>query len=328
MVKNSIKAIVLAFMAIVLVSCAQDKAESDRSIQERILNAYLESKDFKAKYPNAQVLPSGIVILEQELGFGDVLKRRDGAYFEYTTQSLSGEYINTTDENIAKQLGIHSNSNYYGPALFEIGYKSTYVGLEEVMTGMQEGGRTMFILPPWLTNTENEPEWGESSSMIFDLELKHVITDILKWEEDTMKAYANLHYPGLDTLSSNFYFKSLEKTSNDTLESGTVQVYYIGRLLDGFVFDTNIEDTAKKYGIYNPENDYKPLDVIHREDLDEMLKDNSLVTGFCMAVQQMGYNETAFTMFGSKYGYDSDGKAPIGPYQSLIFWLQTGDKED
>ena len=328
MVKNSIKAIMLAFMAIVLVSCAEDKAESDRSIQERILNAYLDSKDFKAKYPNAQVMPSGIVILEHQLGFGNVLEKRDGAYFEYSTQSLSGEYINTTDENIAKQLGIFSNSNYYGPALFEIGYKSTYVGLEEVMEGMQEGGRVKFILPPWLTRTENESEWGESSSMIFDLELKHVIKDILKWEEDTMKAYANLHYPGLDTLSSNFYFKSLEKTSNDTLESGTVQVYYIGRLLDGFVFDTNIKDTAKKYGIYDPENDYEPLEVIYREDLDEMLKDNSLVTGFCMGIQEMGYNEKAFTMFGSKYGYDSDGKDPIGPYQPLIFWLQTLPKDE
>jgi FKBP-type peptidyl-prolyl cis-trans isomerase len=118
------------------------------------------------------------------------------------------------------------------------------------MTGMQEGGRVKFILPPWLTNTEDEPEWGESSNLIFDIELKHVITDILKWEEDSMKAYANLHYPGLDTLSSNFYLKKLSESTKDSLESGSVKVYYIGRLLDGFVFDTNIKDTAKKYGIY------------------------------------------------------------------------------
>ena len=328
MVKISIKAIILAFMAIAFVSCAEDKAESNRSIQERVLNAYLDSKDFKAKYPNAEVMPSGIVILEQQLGFGDVLNRRDAAYFEYTTQSLSGEYLNTTDEDVAKQLGVFSNSKYYGPALFEIGYKSTYVGLEEVMTGMQEGGRVKFILPPWLTNTESEPEWGESSNLIFDIELKHVITDILKWEEDSMKAYANLHYPGLDTLSSNFYLKKLSESSKDSLESGSVKVYYIGRLLDGFVFDTNIKDTAKKYGIYNPDNEYNPLDVVYRKDLDEMLKDNSLVTGFCMAIQNMGYNETAFTMFGSKYGYDSDGKDPIGPYQPLTFWLQTLPEEE
>ena len=328
MVKNSIKAIMLALMAIVLVSCAEDKADSDRSIQERILNAYLDSKDFKAKYPNAQIMPSGIVILEQQPGFGDVIEKGNGAYFEYSTQSLSGEYINTTDENIAKQLGIYSNSKYYGPALFEIGYRNTYIGLEEVMTGMQEGGKVKFILPPWLTRTESEPKWGESSNLIFDLELKHVITSILKWEEDTMKAYANLHYPGLDTLSSNFYFKKLDGDEKDTLESGSVKVYYIGRLLDGFVFDTNIKDTAKKYGIYDPDNSYEPLEVVHRKDLDEMLKDNSLVTGFCMAIQEMGYNETAFTMFGSKYGYDSDGKDPIGPYQSLIFWLQTLSKDE
>jgi hypothetical protein len=47
-----------------------------------------------------------------------------------------------------------------------------------------------------------------------------------------------------------------------------------------------------------------------------------------MAIQEMGYGDKAFTMFGSKYGYDYDGKDPIGPYQPLTFWLNVLPKEE
>ena len=122
-------------MALVLCSCAEDKNESDRSIQERILDAYI-----KEKFPQAKKLESGLVMIDFQQGSGEELERRDGGYFEYTTQSLSGDYIETTDEELAKQLGSFSNSNYYGPVLYEMGYKTTYKGLEEVMIGMKIGG--------------------------------------------------------------------------------------------------------------------------------------------------------------------------------------------
>ncbi len=304
-------------MALVLCSCAEDKNESDRSIQERILDAYI-----KEKFPQAQKLESGLVMIDFQQGSGEELERRDGGYFEYTTQSLSGDYIETTDEELAKQLGSFSNSNYYGPVLYEMGYKTTYKGLEEVMIGMKIGGKAKFILPPWLSVTgSNGDRWEESANLIYEIELKEVINNIDNWEADTMRRYAAIHYPGLDTLSSHFYFKKLHDAKADSLESETVQVRYIGRLLDGWVFDTNIADTAKKYGIYDAENDYNALDFKHSNDIESMEQDNSMVRGFCMALKDMSYGDKAFTMFGSKYGYDYTGKDPIGPYQPLIFWL-------
>ena len=310
-------------MALVLCSCAEDKNESDRSIQERILDAYI-----KEKFPQAKKLESGLVMIDFQQGSGEELERRDGGYFEYTTQSLSGDYIETTDEELAKQLGSFSNSNYYGPVLYEMGYKSTYKGLEEVMIGMKIGGKAKFILPPWLSVTgSNGDRWEESANLIYEIELKEVINNIDIWEADTMRRYAAIHYPGLDTLSSHFYFKKLHDAKADSLESETVQVRYIGRLLDGWVFDTNIADTAKKYGIYDAENDYNALDFKHSNDIETMEQDNSMVRGFCMALKDMSYGDKAFTMFGSKYGYDYTGKDPIGPYQPLIFWLYIEPKQ-
>ncbi|MBR4087892.1 MAG: FKBP-type peptidyl-prolyl cis-trans isomerase [Bacteroidales bacterium] len=313
----------VAIMALVLCSCAEDKNESDRSIQERILDAYI-----KEKFPQAKKLESGLVMIDFQQGSGEELERRDGGYFEYTTQSLSGDYIETTDEELAKRLGSFSNSNYYGPVLYEMGYKTTYKGLEEVMIGMKIGGKAKFILPPWLSVTgSNGDRWEESANLIYEIELKEVINNIDNWEADTMRRYAAIHYPGLDTLSSHFYFKKLHDAKADSLESETVQVRYIGRLLDGWVFDTNIADTAKKYGIYDTENDYKALDFKHSNDIETMEQDNSMVRGFCMALKDMSYGDKAFTMFGSKYGYDYTGKDPIGPYQPLIFWLYIEPKQ-
>lgn len=323
MMKNLNKILFLAIAAIALFSCVKEEEESNRSIQERILDAYV-----KEEYPNAQRLSDGLVMIDYVEGTGEALKNKDGGYFEYTSRSLSKEVIATTDEELAKEIGTYANTNHYGPILFEIGYRSTYAGLETVMTGMKVGGKAKFILPPWLTVTgANGNEWEEQSSTIYEIELKEIITDIVKWEKDTMRRYIASHYPGLDTLSSNFYFKKLHDAKADTIKSKSVNVRYIGRLLDGWVFDTNIADTAKKYGIYDSSSDYEALSYQFSEELDTMVEENSMVRGFCMALKEMSYGDVAFTMFGSKLGYDYSGKSPIGPYQPLIFWLHIEPEE-
>lgn len=324
MMKFLNKIVCLAVVAVSLFSCAEEKEESERSIHERILGAYV-----KEEYPNAQVLPSGLVVIETQEGTGKTLNNREAGYFEYTTRSLSNEVVETTDEQLAREIGTFAHTNYYGPKMFETGYKSTYKGLEEIMVGMKIGGKAKFILPPWLSVTGNNGNrWEESNSLIYEIELKEVISVIDTWEADTMRRYAATHYPGLDTLSSHFYLKKLNNVQHkDTLESATLNVRYIGRLLDGWVFDTNIADTAKKYGIYDPDNDYNALEFKWNDDIETMEKDNSMVRGFCMALKEMNYGDIAFTMFGSKYGYDYRGKSPIGPYQPLIFWLEVEPKQ-
>ena len=52
-----------------------------------------------------------------------------------------------------------------------------------------------------------------------------------------------------DTIAKNVYRQTLELGKKDTLtvsDDTTVCVYYVGRFLDGFIFDTNIADTAEK----------------------------------------------------------------------------------
>jgi len=322
MIKELKKIVYMAISALVLFSCAVEKDESERSVQQRILDAFVD-----VNYPNAKRLESGLVIISSQEGTGDTLNKYEAGFFEYSIRDLNFTYSKTTDEELAKVLGTFANSNYYGPQLFELGYESIYAGLEEAMYKMREGGKISFILPPWLTYTTSEKMLNLSVSTIYEMELKEVVGNMLIWQQDTMKAYTNTHYPGLDTLKSNFYFKKLVDAGGDTLKNESANVYYIGRLLDGWVFDTNIADTAKKYGIYDSSKDYSPLEVIYNEDLTQMKDDNSLVEGFCMALKEMSFGDVAFTMFYSEYGYGSTGSDQIGPYQPLIFWLDVREKE-
>ena len=49
---------------------------------------------------------------------------------------------------------------------------------------------------------------------------------------------------------------------NGAVKSGdTVQVDYTGKLENGTVFDTSIEEVAKEAGIYNAQREYTPLNV-------------------------------------------------------------------
>ncbi len=316
MVKKLNKFMLMAVAALALFSCAQEKDDSDRVVQERILNAFVD-----VNYPQARRTESGLVMIDSVEGTGDTLKLYKAGFFKYSIKSLGGIYSETNFEELAKVLGTYSNANYYGPKLYELGFQTTYAGVEEVMVNMREGGKATFILPPWLSYTTSKNSWNQNVSAIYEIELTEVVNNIITWEQDTMKAYANKYYPGLDTLSANFYFKKLHESGEDTLSNGSVNVWYIGRLLDGWVFDTNIADSAKKFGIFDKTKEYSALSVQYSESIDQMAEDNSLVEGFCRAIHQMNYGDKGFAMFNSDMGYGAEGSSSIGPYQPLTFWL-------
>ena len=72
---------------------------------------------------------------------------------------------------------------------------------------------------------------------------------------------------------------------DDTISVGdTIKVDYIGRLGDGSVFDTSLEDTAKHAGIYNSQRIYNPLQF--KVGAEEM------IAGFDSGVVGMKVSET------------------------------------
>lgn len=325
--------VVLAFAA--LAGCAKEKDLTEREVQERILDAYIQ-----ANCPTAQKLTSGLTILSLDPGSGPIAPgNNDGIYIHYNTYNLDGTCQSTTDSIKARMLGTYDPGIYYGPTLFILN-SSTTQGMKELLGKLHQGGSVTAIIPPWLTSTgtssSSYSNAGQQSSvsMIYEVKAGIVIDDVIKFQKDSLESYSKLYFtPKIDSTAMGWYFRNFTHPSGipaaDTVEAGNnVGVWYVGRLLDGYVFDTNIRDTAKKYRIYDASNDYEPLSVEMGKTFQDMTTygssatsndqsigpggSSSLIVGFVRAVKNMTYTDKSVTFFMSGLGYGADGNMTSG----------------
>ena len=106
---------------------------------------------------------------------------------------------------------------------------------------------------------------------------------------------------------------------------------YVGRRLDGVVFDTNIADTAKFYGIYDSGTTYGPTLINWGDTYDDLTMTSSetdIISGFKFALFYMKPYEAGTTIFHSQYGYSYSGSGNTIPsYSPLQFDLYLTDED-
>lgn len=338
MARNT-KLIMAASVLLMSASCAKDMNDTANDQQERVLDAYIEKYNAD-NGTDVRKEASGLTILEYEKGYGQLAREGMFVYADYDSYSLDGKLIEVGDKELAKQMGIYSAGNYYGPTLFTISDGSITEGMKELLTKTTQGSKVKAIIPPWLTrissaNENNKTEQTESENILYDMKIGSVITNMAQFEKDTMAKYVSLRYPDMEEKSDGFYFKSIKEIRNDTIASGTeVRFRYVGKLLDGYVFDTNIADTAKKYNIFDSSRDYsKGLNIFFSETYegmtstsDESIDNNTAVLeGVARALKLMYLKEEAVTVFKSEYGYGEEGNFEenrgVPKYQPLVFYL-------
>ncbi len=309
----------------VFSSCAKEVEESADSIEQRVIEAYV-----KVNYNNT-ITPtsSGLYIVPLRTGSGASVKSLTGVYVRYTARDLKDNYLSTTVEDIAKQIGSYSASTYYGPSLFEIGYSSVMKGLEEALLTMREGGKVRVILPSWLSEYDFQgSSRTHSTTTIYEIEVLRVIDKLETFITDTLMGYSRKYYDNMAEDSEGYYYKSIEDGIGKVLkENDNIKYWYVGKLLDGFVFDTNIEDTARKYGIYSSSNSYNALDyTVQNEDYTG---EGSVVKGMAKTFLKMKHGGEAVTFFSPELGYGSQTKS-FGKYQPLFFhvWVVTDNDND
>ena len=98
------------------------------------------------------------------------------------------------------------------------------------------------------------------------------------------------------------------------VEGDSLWVNYTGYLLDGGVFDTSIEQTARDNNLYNASRDYEPYPV--------KLAYTSVISGWHYALSQMREGEKATALIPSSYAYGPYGQGSIGPNTVLAFDLE------
>ena len=326
--------ILAASAAVLLASCAKNETTGANDAGKRYLEAWI-----KINHPDAKKSGLGIYILDETAGSG--LEAGDPEDFpyalvSYTATDLEGNILESTEESVAKQLGTYDPANnHYGPVVRLRNSTALTAGQEMVLNTMRVGGTRKAVIPGWFNTStvrySTEEDYlknvtGDDS--ILSVKLHEVISDIDFWQIDSMARYMirNLHALP-DSLKYGFYYIQTQAPSDTNgFDAGTsVYVNYTGRLLDGQVFDSSDEKTAKDAGIYNKNGSYSPMQVTMASeytDIKTASGSGGFVDGFSFCLSKMRTGEKGICIFYSDLGYQGTGSGMIPGFSPLRFDIE------
>jgi len=338
------KYIIFTALVCLLIGCGRTVATRQHDADKRSFDAWVYvQKESHPEYLWKQT-NLGSWILEDIPGTGDLITgSEDTTYIwvNYTTRSADGTITSTNREKIAQQLGTYHESYYYGPDVMYLG--GTYAGVEEIITGMRDGGYRKAAVPGWLlTYTRyDDPEkyLNDSTSnatVIYEIQLIDHFRDVTQWELDSLSRYLVKAFPAkygtnpakakADSAGAHgFYYVQTQKPSvTEVLKDTTVKINYTGRLLNGRVFDTTVRDTAIFYGIYNKEKTYEPSSVTYGSKWSDVkLGSSTVIEGFSRTLCKMSPGEKGSGIFWSYLGYGTSGSGSTIPgYAPLRFDIE------
>ena len=314
-------------------SCARVQSTGVNDAAKRYFDAWIS-----LHYPDAPQTPLGSRIIADSEGAGQLIGSAEDhpfIYCRYLVTDLNGKISTYTDEVTAKQLGTYSESSYYGPAIVwrSAGYLSA--GVSELFETMRVGGTRTAVIPGWLTSTTSTDYYDTAeeylanvtgSDAICTFSVEEAISDIVAWEIDSLSRYMARHYPGVDSTAYGYYYiRTAEPLDTSEFTSGnSVYVNYTGRLLNGQVFDSTIEDTTKRYRLYVDGKTYEPVELTWPSEGEQVAfaSGSSTISGFEKCVHEMRAGEKGICIFYSGLGYGIKASGSVIPAVSpLIFEL-------
>lgn len=350
--KNEMKkTVIIMLAALCLCGCGKNKESGNNDAAKRFLDAWVLVQ--KQKHPEYlwKQTDMGSWILEETQGVGSpVGEIADSTYIllNYTISQQDGTITTTTYEKIAQQLGTYDETSYYGPVTM---YASgMYAGVEDIVKGMKKGGRCKALIPSWLityNRFDTADEYLDQKSddtgttSIYDIELIDSFEGIMQWSADSLGRYLVKAFPnkfGNDPVKAvadssgtfGFYYIMTKSPSDYTeLKDTTVYINYIGRLLNGRVFDTTIRDTAIRYGL-SRDKTYEPITISYGDSWSDIRmgsSDSKVISGFARTLSQMRAHEKGTGVFIHTLGYSYKGSgSSIPAYAPLRFDIELVDK--
>ena len=271
-------------------------------------------------------------------------KTKKGLYYKFYTQNkdakqpsigdiLVGEFkVRTADSTIATNAG--------NPGRFTALDSVMFAGdINEGLAMLHIGDSATFIVSAdsMKSHHMNLPEFVKPGAVLyFDIKLKEIVTkdsfekerkemgaqkqkvmEEAKAKEATdMEKYLSDNKIKVKATESGLYYVELKKGNGAKAETGKkVKVNYIGKLLSGKVFDTNIKEEAKKANVYNEK---RPYDAFEFE-----LGKREVIPGWEEGLSMMKVGGKAKFIIPSKLGYGENGAGGvIPPYAPLVFEVE------
>ena len=136
----------------------------------------------------------------------------------------------------------------------------------------------------------------------------------LKTEETSRIAkYIATLSPAPKATASGLYYQIITSSAKPKpLPGDTLLVNYVGRTLDGKVFDTSLKDEAQKAGVLQPGRPYEPLQFV--------VKSGQVIPGWDEGFLLLNAGSKARLIIPSKLAYAERGAGnDIPPYSPLVF---------
>lgn len=326
-----------ALAAALAAGCAKEVSTSTNDINKKYIEAWMS-----VHYPSVSPTGLGVYILDDQPGTGEDLTDDDYYMFvDYTATDLSGNVATTTYETLSQQVGSFDAANYYGANVMINNWYYTQVGILEMMKGMKVGGTRKALIPGWLyvnesyDTAEDYLKKGDGSNSIYTITLRDKTDDITAWEIDTLSRYVAANM-AVDSTMYGYYYKTIKEPTDTAIFSADTSYWinYTGRLLNGHVFDTTIEDTAKVHGIWSSSKTYSPMYVTMSDEYTSITissnatsSGSTTVDGFSYCLSKMRPFEKGVCAFYSLLGYGYDGSGSTVPsFAPLVFEIEVVDE--
>ena len=220
--------------------------------------------------------------------------------------------------------------------------KPTFKGsLEDALASMSLGDSASFLISAdsffLITSKQPElPKFVEKGSMLtFEIALQKitskaevekeqqkmmeeqkVMMELRKNEEPkTLAKYLEDNKITTKPTASGLYY--IEKTKGKgakPVAGSMVKVSYTGHLLDGTIFDTSDEATAKQAGTYDERRPYGPIEF--------PIGQGQVIPGWDEALSMMNAGTKVQVIIPSSLAYGERGQRPIPPFTTLVFDME------
>lgn len=318
----NLRLLLILLVPISLFSCKKG-GDDAHDAEMRKLNAWILVNNITVA-PTA----SGMYFIPVDEGSGVSPVDGDYIYYNMSVETLDGYIVGSTIDSVADNWGLKNATTHYTPTLFKLDskYKGQLNGLVEAALRMKEGEKARLILPSNLAFGSGgySSVIGSNTTVVINFELVKVVKNISLYEKELVESYANGN--GL-TLTipdkAGIYYKNLTELSTKQVgdSASSVKVWYVGRYLDGVIFDTNIDTVATNAGITTSSTDL----------FDVKFGKNSAIVAFEEVVKNMWLQEKTTLVTTSEFAYgaagnkDANGRYLMLPFTPLVFEI-TMDK--
>jgi FKBP-type peptidyl-prolyl cis-trans isomerase len=291
-------------------------------------------------------MPSGLSYKAMRVGNGR--KAQDG---EWVQLSLVMKVAHRKDEK-GKQTGKDKKSkqerilmNSFSepqPFLIELGGHLKKTRMAEMIGMVEERQHMVFKCSPKYYLGEEHKEHLEEvlktidlkidDELVVDIKVDKIMTKeeriqmietqrIAQLEKDKQMIIDHLAAHNITaSLTNSGLFYTIDLSSEDiaVVQNKTVKVNYTGRLLDGTIFDTSLEEVAKTNNCYNARRAYQPIEF--------QVGVGHVIAGWDEGLLLLKKNEKARFFIPSSLAYGTEGAgAPIPANSVLIFEVEVVD---